>query len=429
MPLPEGTIPVGIGLFIAGFTSYAFFKVGQLALGKEDFKPIVALWFTTFALVPGFFMPVEQELGRALAHRRALKQGGRPVVRRMLPLTVGLAAILIIGIAASSSWLTQDMFDGHWVVTLALVLSISFYAPMHLARGIASGSGRFVAYGTVMAVDGLVRITACVLLWQLGVTSVGAYALAVAVSPLVAASVVFVRGETKTDDGPPATYSEITPNLGWLLLGTIMAAALVNAGPLGVDFLANASDAEKVTAFGNGVLLSRVPLFLFQAVQAALLPRLARLAAKGDLEEFRHGFSLLLKVVTAVAVLGTVGSFVLGPPILTMVYEGGLDRRTLTLLALASGMYMLALAVSQGVIALQGHKFVAVGWLSAMIGFLAVTTFASDDLFLRVELGLVAGSTVALAVFSYAFRARMSAGAIPDAESMIDGVPDLPLEG
>ena len=429
MPLPEGTIPVGIGLFIAGFTSYAFFKVGQLALGKEDFKPIVALWFTTFALVPGFFMPVEQELGRALAHRRALGQGGRPVVRRMLPLTLGLATILIVGVAASSSWLTSDMFDGHWVVTLALVLSISFYAPMHLARGIASGSGRFVAYGTVMAVDGLVRITACVLLWQFGVTNVGAYALAVAVSPLVAAGVVFVRGETKTDDGPPATFSEITPNLGWLLLGTIMAAALVNAGPLGVDFLANASDAEKVTAFGNGVLLSRVPLFLFQAVQAALLPRLARLAAKGDLEEFRHGFSLLLKVVTAVAVLGTVGSFVLGPPILTMVYEGGLDRRTLTLLALASGMYMLALAVSQGVIALQGHKFVAVGWLSAMIGFLTVTTFASDDLFLRVELGLVAGSTVALAVFSYAFRARMNAGAIPDAESMIDGVLDFPLEG
>jgi O-antigen/teichoic acid export membrane protein len=428
-PLPEGTIPVGIGLFVSGFTSYAFFKVGQLALGKEDFKPIVALWFTTFALVPGFFMPVEQELGRALAHRRALGEGGRPVVRRMLPLTLGLAAILIIGIAASSSWLTSDMFDGHWVVTLALVLSISFYAPMHLARGIASGSGRFVAYGTVMAVDGLVRITTCVLLWQFGVTSVGAYALAVAVSPLVAAGVVFVRGETKTDDGPPATYSEITPNLGWLLLGTIMAAALVNAGPLGVDFLANASDAEKVTAFGNGVLLSRVPLFLFQAVQAALLPRLARLAAKGDLEEFRHGFSLLLKVVTAVAVLGTAGSFLLGPPILTMVYDGGLDRRTLTLLALASGMYMLALAVSQGVIALQGHKFVAVGWLSAMLGFLAVTAFASDDLFLRVELGLVAGSTVALAVFSYAFRARMNAGAIPDAESMIDGVLDYPLEG
>ena len=50
-PLPEGTIPVGIGLFVAGFTSYAFFKVGQLALGIEDFKPIVALWFTAVILL------------------------------------------------------------------------------------------------------------------------------------------------------------------------------------------------------------------------------------------------------------------------------------------------------------------------------------------------------------------------------------------
>ena len=429
IPLPEGTVPVGIGLFISGFTAYAFFKVGQLALGKEDFKPIVALWFTTFALVPGFFMPVEQELGRALAHRRALGHGGRPVVRRMIPLTIVLAAMLTLVVAATSRWLTSDMFEGHWIVTLSLVIAICAYAPMHLARGIASGSGRFVAYGTIMGVDGAVRILACVLLWQFGVTTVGAYALAVAVSPIIAVAVVFARGQTKTDDGPPATFTEITPNLSWLLLGTIMAAALVNAGPLGVDFLANASDAEKVTAFGNGVLLSRVPLFLFQAVQAALLPRLARLAAKGDLAEFRNGFRLLLKVVAAVAVLGTVGSFLLGPPILRLVYDGGLDRRSLTLLALASGMYMLALAVSQGVIALQGHKYVAAGWLSAMLSFLVVTAFSTNDLFLRVELGLCAGSTVALAIFSYALRARILVGAIPNAESMIDGIPDLPLEG
>lgn len=429
IPLPEGTVPVGIGLFISGFTAYAFFKVGQLALGKEDFKPIVALWFTTFALVPGFFMPVEQELGRALAHRRALGYGGRPVVRRMIPLTAALVVALTLVIVVASRWLTSEMFEGHWIVTLSLGITICAYAPMHLARGIASGSGRFVAYGTIMGVDGAVRILACVLLWQLGVTSVGAYALSVAVSPIIAVAVVFARGQTKTDDGPPATYAEITPNLSWLVIGTIMAAALVNAGPLGVDFLANASDAEKVTAFGNGVLLSRVPLFLFQAVQAALLPRLARLAAKGDLAEFRSGFKLLLQVVTAVAVLGTAGSFLLGPPILRLVYDGGLDRRTLTLLALASGMYMLALAVSQGVIALQGHKYVAAGWLSAMLSFLVVTAFSTDDLFLRVELGLVAGSTVALAVFSYALRARIRVGAIPDAESMIDGIPELPLEG
>jgi O-antigen/teichoic acid export membrane protein len=184
-----------------------------------------------------------------------------------------------------------------------------------------------------------------------------------------------------------------------------------------------------VTAFGNGVLLSRVPLFLFQAVQASLLPRLARLAAKGDLDEFREGFSLLMKVVVGVALLGVVGSFVLGPWALELVYEGGLDRRTLTILALASGLYMIAIATAQAVIALRGHSWVALGWLSAMAVFLVVTTVSSDDLFLRVELGLVAGSLTACIVFAYALRARINTGAVPDAESMLDGVIDSPFEG
>jgi len=51
------------------------------------------------------------------------------------------------------------------------------------------------------------------------------------------------------------------------------------------------SDAEDalVTEFSYGVLLARIPLFLFQAVQAALLPRLSQLAARNELGEFRSG--------------------------------------------------------------------------------------------------------------------------------------------
>ncbi len=427
-PLPEGTIPVAIGLFIAGITAYAFFKVGQLALGKEDFKPIVALWFTTFALVPGFLLPVEQELGRALAHRRALNHGGRPVVQKMLPLAGGLTAIVVLATLVASPWLTGDMFEGYWTVTAALIITVLAFAPMHLARGIASGSGRFTAYGLILGIDGATRIIACVVLWQLDVTSVGAYAMTVALSPVVAVLFVATRGELKSQDGPPADYAELTPNLSWLLLGSVMAAALVNAGPIGVDVLANASEAEKVTAFGNGVLLSRIPLFLFQAIQASLLPRLARLAAKGDLKEFVQGLSLLLKIVAGVAVLGTAGSFAVGPWALDVMYDGGLDRRTLTLLALASGLYMLCIAVAQAVIALRGHRWVAIGWLSAVVMFLSVTAWSSNDLYLRVEYGLVAGSSTALVIFAVALRSRIAAGITPDAETMLDGVIDTPFE-
>ena len=427
-PLPEGTIPVGIGLFLAGISAYAFFKVGQEALGKEHFKPIVALWFTTFALVPGVFMPVEQELGRALAHRRALGEGGAPVVKRVTVLTVILTVVLLTAIAIASPWLTSDMFEGYGIVTIAMMIAFLTYGPFHIGRGIASGHGRFAAYGSVMGIDGVVRIVACTVLWQTGVESVGPYAIAVVGAPLVAVLLVGAKGQLKTQPGPEATFAEVTPNFGWLLLGSVMGAALVNAGPLGVSILANSGEAAKVTAFGNGVLLSRIPLFLFQAVQASLLPRLARLAAKGDLKEFTEGFVLLLKVVAGVAILGVVGSWAIGPNVLDIMYDGGLDRRTLTLLALASGVYMLALSIAQGVIALHGHRWVAIGWLSSMASFVVVTAYSSNDLYLRVELGLVAGSLCGLAVFSYALRTLMAQGVTPDAELFIEGILDSPLE-
>lgn len=426
--VPEGTIPVGIGLLVAGVSSYAFFKVGQQALGKEGFKPIVALWFATFALAPGFFLPIEQEVGRALAHRRELGQGGRPVVRKVIPLAVIFAALVSTIVLIGSPWITKDFFEKNWVVTASLLVAFLAYAPTHLARGICSGSGRFVDYGIVMGFDGATRIIGCIALWVVGVEVVGAYAMVVAAAPLLGVAIVLSRGALRTEDGPPASWAEITPNLGWLLGGSVLAAALVNAAPIGVDILADSTQAEAVTQFGNGVILARVPLFLFQAIQAALLPRLARLAAHGDLSEFRVAFRRLVITVVGIGVLGVGGSALVGPKVLDVVYEGGLDRRTLTLLALGSALYMLALGTSQAVIALHGHKWVTVGWAVAMVTFIVVTWLASDDLFLRVEAAAVASSAAALIVFGLALRARMASGDQPDPESIIEALTERPLE-
>lgn len=420
---------VGLGLLIAGVSSYAFFKVGQLALGKEDFKPIVALWFATFILAPGFFLPLEQELGRAIAHRRALGQGGLPVVRRIVPLGLGMATIVIIFVLALAPVLTSEFFEGEAVVTLALVIAFAAYAPAHLARGICSGTGRFGSYGVVMGADGLARILACVVLWVIGVETVGSFAMIVAIAPLTGVAIVASRGALRTRPGPEASWSEVTPNLGWLLLGSVLAAGLVNAGPIAITLLATSGESAKVTQFGNGVLLARVPLFLFQAVQAALLPRLARLAAQGDLTEFRAGFRRLMVVVIAVGALGVTGAFLLGTWALEVVYEGGLGRRDLTLLALGSAVYMVALATAQAVIALHGHALVAAGWVAGMVSFIAVTAVSSDDLYLRVELGLVASSVAALAVFTLALRSLVRSGARADEGSILEAVTDFPLEG
>jgi O-antigen/teichoic acid export membrane protein len=429
MPLPEGTLPVAVALLVAGLASFAFFRVGTMALGSEEaFKPVVSLWFATFALAPGFFLPLEQELGRAISARRALGQGGRPVLMKVLALGLTLAVIVSITLVAVGPWLADDYFGGDWVLVGALMISIAAYAPTHISRGICSGSGRFRSYAVVMGSDGVVRIVLCIALAAIGVEAVGWYGMAVAVAPLVGVSVVAFRGQLRTDPGPPATWQEVTPNLGWLLLGSVMAAGLVNAGPIATNILADPSEEALVTRFGYGVIMARVPLFLFQAVQAALLPRLSRLAAAGEMQEFRVGFRKLINVVIGVGVIGVVGAFALGPLAIEILYDAELSRRTLAVLAAGSACYMLGLAIAQAVLALHGHAQVALGWTVGMVSFVLSTWLIGGEVFRRVELGLLIGSATAMATFAWALRSRLRAGAVPSEGSMLEALTDMPFE-
>ncbi len=427
--MPEGTIPVGISLLIAGFATYAFFKVGTVAVGGADaFAPIASMWFAVFALAPGFFLPLEQELGRALSHRRAIGDGGRPVVRKVVGLGAILVAVVTLCILALSPLIATSYFDGDWFMVVALIAAFAAYAPAHMARGVCSGSGRFREYAVIMGSDGIVRIVLCVALAVLGVSAVGAYGMAIAISPLFAVGYVYQRKGLRTDPGPPAELREVTPNLGWLLIGSVCAATLLNAGPIAASLLAPAGSDELITAFSYGVLLSRIPLFLFQAVQAALLPRLSQQAARGEFSEFRSGLRRLMVVVLAVGLAGTIGAFVLGPWALQLVYDVDLSGRTLAMLSLSSAVYMLALATAQAVIALQGHALVALGWVAGVITFVLGTWLSGDEVFRRIEIGLVVSSIAALIAFALALRHRLRVGAVPSQSSMMEAITDMPFE-
>ena len=60
-------------------------------------------------------------------------------------------------------------------------------------------------------------------------------------------------------------------------------------------------------------MIARVPLFLFQAVQAALLPRWPASQPRDAIAEFRAGFAQVDEARPVVGVVGTAGAFLLGP--------------------------------------------------------------------------------------------------------------------
>ena len=72
-------------------------------------------------------------------------------------------------------------------------------------------------------------------------------------------------------------------------------------------------------------------------------------------------------LVVAVGVLGSLGALAIGPFMLEKVYDAELSGVTLALLAAGSGCYMVALALSQAIIALKGHSLVARGWVCGAV--------------------------------------------------------------
>ena len=72
--LPEGTASVGIGLAVAAVTSYIYVVVSLNALVGGAAAAFSAFWAVIFVAGTGFFLPLEQEVGRAVAHRRARRR-------------------------------------------------------------------------------------------------------------------------------------------------------------------------------------------------------------------------------------------------------------------------------------------------------------------------------------------------------------------
>ena len=426
-PLPEGTIPVGAGLVIAGATAYGFLILTGRVLGPERYAALSALWAVIFVAAPGFFFPIEQEVGRALSDRRARGVGGGPLVQRALLAAGAMAALVVLATLTIGRPLTDSLFDEDGLLLAAFLIGVVGYAFELTARGTLSGNGRFAPYGVLLGTEGIFRLVAAIVLAVMGVKTVGAYGLLIGLAPIVSILVALPRQRGLVTPGPDAPWSELSAALGFLLVGSFLMQLLVNAGPIAVKLLATESQDELAGRFLAGLVLTRVPLFLFQAVQAALLPKLAGLAAAGRRADFRMGLRRLLIVVIAIGLLATLGAFLVGPPLLKLLFSAEFDlgRRDLTMLAAASAGFMLAQALSQALIALAGHARAALGWFLAITTFVVVTALG-DDLLLRVELGLVAGSAAGVVAMSVLLLTRLhSPEPDPPLDELVDAIrPD-----
>src|SRR5487761_567271 len=357
-PLPPGALVIGAALVFQGLSTYGFLVIANLALAHRPYSAFSALWALTFVAAPGLFLPLEQEVGRAASARRAAGLGAGPVVRRAMLLGGGLAAGVIVLAGAAEAPLTSVFFNGEGLLLLAFMVAVPSYTAYYLGRGTLAGAGRFGGYAAVLAGEGAVRIVAA---------------------------------------------------LGWLLVGSLLAQALMNITPLAVKALFSSGDPAAAGRVLNGLIIARIPLFFFQAIQASLMPKLAADAAAGLFDDFRRLLERLLLLLALVVAVSVAGMALLGPTVLQILFRSSrpLASGDLALLALGSEGMMFSFALAYASIALRGYRGATAGW-AAGAAALVIAIVVLPGTLLRVEIAFCIGVWVSAAVMAAALTRRLA---------------------
>jgi O-antigen/teichoic acid export membrane protein len=426
--VPDGAASVGLGIAVASIAAYAFVVITLNSLDGGAKAAFSAFWAVIFVIGPGFFLPMEQEVGRAVAHRRAQGDGSRPLVFKAFKLGAALTAVLIVATVALSPLLSEEIYNGDQFFTVALAVSLVSFFLLHLSRGVLAGEGRFRPYAEIIAIDAIVRLAMVIGLVVAGVTSAGVFALCIGLAPLVALPLA-LRGQRQIlQPGSDAPFGELSKNLGWLLAGSVFMQALAYSPLLGVNLLGGPEDEEIVAGFASAFFIARIPILAFGAIQGVLLPKLAGLAGSGQKDEFKSGLEKLLVLVVAIAIAGTVGAFVLGPTVGKILFNDfTMGASGLALLAAGSGVFIVALTLAQALMALGGHRTTAIAWgLGLIVAIICMSLI--HGLELRVDLGFLLGGVLAVAVMFPAVVRRRSRMDDLGVGALVEAIEHEPIE-
>jgi len=409
--LPPGTFVVALGQIVSGLAAYGYLLESARAVGPRAYAGLSAQWALLLLIGPGLFATLEQEVGRAVSARRSVGLGGRPVVTRAAALGGVLLVVMLVVCSAASRPISDRLFDGDTLLLVGTLVGLIGYYAQFLVRGVLAGLGDFRRYAVIIAAEGLLRLLPCVVMATLAVSGAGPYGIVFGVAPATAIAFVAGRRRPVAGPGPPATWSELSSALGYLLAASVLAQGLINTAPLAVKLLANKAQEAAAGRFLAGLIVARVPVFLFGALQAALLPSLSRQAATGRWEEFRHGLVRLILFVTGFGSVSTLGAFALGPVLFPLLFGSRfrLGHLDFAFLGGASAAYMIATVLAQALIALRFYRRMLLGWIAGF-GSLVGVLFIHGPLLPRVEHGLFAGTAVAAVGMALFTVAALKAG-------------------
>lgn len=380
-----------VGAVVSALGAYGFQMVGGRALGAEAFAPVTVMWTVLFLGFTVFLMPVEQ-----LVIRRVTIAGGAArAIRASVGVVAAVVGVVTLGSVAFTVVAGSSLLDGDagYVVVAAVMFPV--FGVYAVGRGLLAGSGRYAAYGAVVASESVVRVVGAAVVVLAGSGGV-ALVWVLALAPLVVVAARPLRG-----GGAPVAVGADPGSDQRFLAGYIVATAasqtILAAGPLVVGALG--ASAASISVFFVTTTLFRGPVSASYNLVARMLPSVTRrsLAAGGDAALNRMVARGLVLGATVTAAVGA-GAAAVGPWVVQVLY--GADFRPspalagLSAAAVVAGL--VALLVSQVLVG-RGHTDrLAVVWVAALAVAALVVLASTGDEAIRVAFAFLAGETSAL---------------------------------
>ncbi|MGW4894262.1 hypothetical protein ACWEQL_18615 [Kitasatospora sp. NPDC004240] len=414
--LPPGVRLVAGGTVVLGVSSYIFLALAGHSLDTTQVAGVSMLWTVVMSVGYGLFSPVELELTRLVAARDVAGHGPGPAVRRILLVTAGVLTAVLAVIAAAARPIADRLFSGDLGLVAALGGALVGLAVSSVARGVLAGLGHFGAYGTQLAVDGGLRIGLAALIPLFGAHSAAAFGLILVAAPLLASVIGMRKVAADRRGGAAPAWREVTTGLGLLTGSTLLAQLMVNAAVVSVGVLSPSSKAL-IAALLNAVVLARVPLFAYAAIQASLVSSLSGAAAAGHHAEFRKVLLRTGGIVVLMCAAAGLPTVLLGPWAIRLLFKAQdvLGASDFLWLVLGTLCYMLATVFGQALLSLGRHQRQLLGWLAGTVVLVAVT-MAPGGIASRVELAYLAGAGVSAAAMLWALARSLAAPATAVAE-------------
>ncbi len=434
--LPAGTLPVGAGLVVLGVTSYGFLGIAARSLDAVSFAELSVVWTVLFTLGPGVFLPLEQETAKRLVVIRQ-PRSARQLVRRALWISGAMLVVVTALTLVALAFLADRLIGPDVYLWVAMIAANSVLTLVHCSRGWLAGTDRFGHYGTQLALDGTLRMAGAAVLLAFGCRSVSWFGWVLFGSQLLAVLTTVAHARRSRGHAPApteqalagpdpdvATMPVLARSIGLLVTATLASQLVINAGPVAVKALAAPTDVA-AGHFLTTLIIARIPLFLFSALQASLLPGLARLVAAGNVAAVVHSLKRLSMLLGLLG-LGLSALLAVAGPLVTGLVFGPsyrADRTPLVVLALGCTIYMLSSVLAQALLAVHATASVAIGWWLGVLVF-AGCLGVGLSLPLRVSLALLVGAAASGGYFGWSLRRQLrehaAADRLPDAVA-IDG--------